>query len=288
MNALRTTFLLAALTVLLVLVGKALGGTAGMVIALVFAGVMNVGSYWFSDKLVLSMSGAKAVSEQEAPELYETVRFLAKRAGMPMPKVYIMETDTPNAFATGRSPNHAAVAATTGLLRIMNRDELAGVLGHELSHVRHRDTLISAIAATMAGAIAMIANMAQWAMLFGGFGGGDDDEGAGGFIGALAMMILAPLAATLIQLAVSRSREYGADSGGAELTGHPLWLASALRKLESANRSQPVETAVEHPSTAHLFIVNPLAGHKLAQLFSTHPPTEDRIRRLEDMAAHRR
>ena len=288
MNALRTTFLLAALTVLLVLVGKALGGTAGMVIALVFAGVMNVGSYWFSDKLVLSMSGAKAVSEQEQPELYETVRFLAQRAGMPMPKVYIMETDTPNAFATGRSPNHAAVAATTGLLRIMNRDELAGVLGHELSHVRHRDTLISAIAATMAGAIAMIANMAQWAMLFGGFGGGDDDEGAGGFIGALAMMILAPLAASLIQLAVSRSREYGADTGGAELTGHPLWLASALRKLESANRSQPVETAVEHPSTAHLFIVNPLAGHKLARLFSTHPPTEDRIRRLEDMAAHRR
>lgn len=287
MNALRTTLLLAGLTVLLVLVGKALGGTAGMVIALVFAGVMNVGSYWFSDKLVLSMYGAKPVSQQDAPELYDTVRFLAQRAGMPMPKVYIMQSETPNAFATGRSPNHAAVAATTGLLRIMNRDELAGVLGHELSHVRHRDTLVSAIAATMAGAIAMIANMAQWAMLFGGFGRSDDDEGAGGLIGALAMMILAPLAATLIQLAVSRSREYGADRGGAELTGHPLWLASALRKLESANRSEPMQAAVQHPSTAHLFIVNPLSGHKLAQLFSTHPPTDDRIRRLEDMAHHR-
>lgn len=287
MNALRTTLLLAGLTVLLVLVGKALGGTAGMVIALVFAGVMNVGSYWFSDKLVLSMYGAKPVSQHDAPELYDTVRFLAQRAGMPMPKVYIIQSETPNAFATGRSPDHAAVAATIGLLRIMNRDELAGVLGHELSHVRHRDTLISAIAATMAGAIAMIANMAQWAMLFGGFGRSDDDEGAGGIIGALAMMILAPLAATLIQLAVSRSREYGADSGGAELTGHPLWLASALRKLESANRSEPMQAAVEHPSTAHLFIVNPLSGHKLAQLFSTHPPTDDRIRRLEAMAQHR-
>ncbi len=284
MNALRTTFLLAALTVLLVLVGKLLGGTAGMVIALVLAAVMNLGSYWFSDKMVLSMHGAREVDANSAPELYETVAFLARRAGMTMPRVYIMESDTPNAFATGRSPEHAAVAATTGLLRIMNRDELAGVLGHELSHVRHRDTLISAIAATMAGAIAMIANMAQWAMLFGGFRGSDDEEGAGGIIGGLAMMILAPLAASLIQLAVSRSREYGADRGGAELTGNPLWLASALRKLESANRMEPMQSAVNNPSTAHLFIVNPLSGHRLAQLFSTHPPTEERIRRLEAMA----
>lgn len=283
MNAVRTTLLLSGLTVLLVLVGKAIGGSAGMVLALGLAGIMNFGSYWYSDRMVLSMHGARAVSEQDAPELYRAVRELARRADMPMPAVYIMESDTPNAFATGRDPEHAAVAATTGLLRLMNSEELNGVLAHELSHVRHRDTLISAIAATFAGAIAMIANMAQWAMLFGGLRGGDRDEG-GGIVGALATMILAPIAATLIQLAVSRSREYGADAGGAELSGNPLGLASALRKLEQANHAQPMESAASHPATAHLFIVNPLSGLNMAKLFSTHPPTEERIRRLEAMA----
>ncbi len=281
MNTVRTTLLLAALTGLLLAAGKLVGGNAGMLVALVFAGVMNIGSYWYSDRLVLSMYRAREAGPQEEPELHAVVRDLAQRAGMPMPRVYVIDTGTPNAFATGRDPRHAAVAATRGLLRMMNREELAGVLAHELSHVRHRDTLVSAIAATLAGAIAMLATMAQWALLFGGFAGEDDD---GGIFGALAMMILAPLAASLIQLAVSRSREYGADAGAAQLTGHPLWLVNALRKLESANRSEPIPAAVQHPSTAHLFIVNPLAGHRLANLFSTHPATEDRISRLEAMA----
>lgn len=283
MNAIRTTLLLAGLTVLLVFVGNAIGGTAGMIIALIFAAVMNVGSYWFSDKMVLRLYKAQPVGPNDAPELYSVVKELAHSAHMPMPKVYIIESDTPNAFATGRNPDHAAVAATSGLLRLMNRQELTGVLAHELSHVRHRDTLISAIAATFAGAIAMIANIAQWTMLFGGFRG-DDDEGGAGVLGALATMILAPIAAMLIQMAVSRSREFGADKGGAELTGNPLWLASALRKLESANQATPMRTAADNPATAHLFIVNPLSGLNLAKLFSTHPPTEERIRRLEAMA----
>jgi heat shock protein HtpX len=284
MNAVRTTLLLAGLTVLLVFIGHVLGGTAGMVIALVFAGAMNFGSYWFSDRMVLKMHGAQAVTEAQAPQLYGIVRELATRAKMPMPAVYIMQTDTPNAFATGRNPEHAAVAATTGLLRLMNREELTGVLAHELSHVRHRDTLISAIAATFAGAIAMIANMAQWTMLFGGLQGDDEDEGAGGLVGGLVMMIIAPIAAALIQMAISRSREYGADAGGAQLSGNPLGLASALRKLEAGNQSEPMPSAAHNPSTAHLFIVNPLGGLSLAKLFSTHPSTEDRIKRLEAMA----
>jgi len=282
MNALRTTLLLGALTGVLLFAGKLIGGNAGMIIALVLAGVMNIGSYWFSDRLVLSMYRAREAGPDEEPQLHEVVRDLARRADMPMPRVYVIDTESPNAFATGRNPQYAAVAATRGLLRMMNREELTGVLAHELSHVRHRDTLISAIAATLAGAIAMLASMAQWALLFGGFAG-DDDEG-GGILGALAMMILAPLAATLIQMAVSRSREFGADAGAAKLTGHPRWLVGALRKLESANRSEPMRAAVEHPSTAHLFIVNPLAGHRLAKLFSTHPSTEERISRLEAMA----
>lgn len=282
MNALRTTFLLAGLTVLLVLVGDAIGGTGGMVIALVFAAVMNFGSYWYSDRMVLSMHGARRVDAQQAPELYRAVQELSRRANLPMPAVYIMESDTPNAFATGRNPEHAAVAATTGLLRLLNRDELYGVLAHELAHVRHRDTLISAIAATFAGAIAMIANMAQWAMLFGGFRGNDNDSG--GLLGGIAMMILAPIAATLIQMAVSRSREYGADAGGAEIAGNPHGLASALRKLEQANQAHPMRSAARNPATAHLFIVNPLSGLNVGKLFSTHPSTEDRIRRLEAMA----
>jgi heat shock protein HtpX len=284
-NAFRTTLLLAALTGLLLVIGQALGGRAGMVIALVLAGVMNLGSYWFSDKLVLSWYRAREVGSGDAPELYAVVQELAQRAHMPMPRVYVVPADTPNAFATGRNPEHAAVAATSGLLNILDREELTGVLAHELSHVRHRDTLISAIAATVAGAIAMIANMAQWALIF-GFGRGDQDEGAGGLVGALVMMIIAPIAASLIQLAVSRSREYAADDGGAELA-NPLWLASALRKLEQANRRLPMVQAQSHPSSAHLFIVNPLKGDSLAKLFSTHPPIEDRIRRLEAIARHR-
>lgn len=281
MNALRTTVLLAGLTVLLVLVGGALGGRGGMVIALVFAAVMNFGSYWFSDRLVLKMHGAREASASDAPELYNVVRELARSAQLPMPRVYVMESDTPNAFATGRNPEHAAVAATTGLLRLMNREELRGVLAHELAHVRHRDTLISAVAATFAGAITMLANMAQWAMLFGGLRG-DDDEGPG-LLGGLAMMILAPLAAALIQMAVSRSREFAADKGGAEICGNPMGLANALRKLEQANQQQPMNTAARNPGTAHLFIINPLAGVNIGKLFSTHPPTAERIQRLEAM-----
>ena len=248
MNTLRTTFLLAGLTVLLVLVGKALGGAAGMVLALGFAVVMNFGSYWYSDRLVLKMHGARAVGEKDAPELYRAVRELAQRAKLPMPAVYIMQSDTPNAFATGRDPEHAAVAATTGLMRIMNRDELRGVLAHELAHVRHRDTLISAIAATFAGAIAMIANFAQFAMIFGGMRGNDNDNG-GGLLGSLAMMILAPIAATLIQLAVSRSREYGADAGGAEICGNPMGLpthcANWSRRITPS--PWPVQRATRRP-----------------------------------------
>ncbi|MDA3923043.1 MAG: zinc metalloprotease HtpX [Salinisphaera sp.] len=284
MNALRTTALLAGLTVLLVLVGKLLGGTGGMAIALVLAAAMNLGSYWFSDRMVLKMHGARAVTEADAPKLYGVVRDLAQRAGLPMPAVYIMESDTPNAFATGRNPSHAAVAATSGLLRMMTREELRGVLAHELAHVRHRDTLISALAATFAGAIAMIANMAQWAMLFGGLRGNQNDNGGPGLIGGLATMILAPLAATMIQMAVSRSREFGADKGGAEISGNPMGLASALRKLEQANHASPMESATRNPATAHMFIVNPLAGVSIGKLFSTHPPTAERIARLEAMA----
>lgn len=283
-NTLRTTLLLAGLTGLLLLAGHAIGGNSGMIIALLLAAVMNFGSYWFSDKLVLSTYRAQPVEADDAPVLHSVVRDLAQRAGMPMPKVYIIQTPTPNAFATGRNPDHAAVAVTTGLLDRMDREELAGVLAHELSHVRHRDTLVSAIAATIAGAIAMLANMAQWALIFGLGRGSNDREGAGGVFGVLLMMIVAPLAAGLIQMAVSRSREYGADQGGAELCGNPLWLARALRKLEQGNRRAPMPAASEHPATAHLFIVNPLTGASLARLFSTHPPTEERIRRLEAMA----
>lgn len=284
MNTLRTTVLLACLTALLLILGKALGGNVGLVVALIFAVVMNFGSYWFSDKLVLRMYRAQPVGPDEAPELCSVVKELAGQAKMPMPAVYLIDTDTPNAFATGRNPKHAAVAATTGLLRLMNHEELTGVLAHELSHVRHRDTLVSAIAATLAGAITMLANIAQWMLIFGGLQGEDEEQGGGGLLGALAMMILAPIAATLIQLAITRSRELSADRGGAELTGNPLWLAGALRKLEQANERTPMRAAAEHPASAHLFIVNPLHGLKLARLFATHPPIEERIRRLEDMA----
>ncbi len=279
MNALRTTLLLALLTCLLVLAGGAIGGRSGMTMALVMAGVMNFVSYWFSDKIVLSMYGAREVGEQDYPEFYAMVRQLAIQAGMPMPRVYLIESDTPNAFATGRNPEHAAVAATTGIMRILTRDELMGVMAHELSHVRHRDILISSIAATIAGAITYLAHMAQWAAMFGG--GRDSDDEGGGALGLIFMAILGPIAAMLIQMAISRSREYEADRGGAEISGNPLYLAGALRKLEMANRQIPMDA---NPATAHMFIVNPLTGGGLLSLFSTHPPLEERIRRLETMA----
>ncbi|TWJ18076.1 zinc metalloprotease HtpX [Geobacter argillaceus] len=279
MNMLRTTVLLALLTGLLVMAGAAIGGRSGMTFALVMAGVMNFVSYWFSDKIVLAMYGAHEVSEAEQPGFYSMVRQLAVQAGMPMPRVYIIDSDTPNAFATGRNPDHAAVAATTGIMRILSREELLGVMAHELTHVRNRDILISSIAATIAGAITYLAHMAQWAAIFGG--GRDRDEEGGGAIGMLAMAIIAPLAAMLIQMAISRSREYGADKGGAEISGNPLYLAGALRKLEMANQQIPMDA---NPATAHMFIVNPLTGNGIMSLFSTHPPIEERVRRLEEMA----
>lgn len=279
MNTLKTTFLLALLSVLLVMAGGAIGGQGGMLIALVMAGVMNLVSYWFSDRIVLAMYGAKEITEADNPEFYGLVRQLAERAGLPMPRVCIIPSDTPNAFATGRNPQHAAVAATTGILRVLSREELAGVMAHELSHVKHRDILISSIAATVAGAITYLAQMAQWAAIFGG--GRDRDGEGGGVFGMLVMAIVAPLAALLIQMAISRSREYEADRGGAELSGNPLYLANALRKLDAANRRLPMEQAT--PASAHMFIVNPLTGGGLMSLFSTHPPMEERVRRLEGM-----
>jgi heat shock protein HtpX len=278
MNTLKTTFLLALLTVLLVLAGGAIGGRSGMTFALIMAGVMNFVSYWFSDKIVLAMYGARQVTEADYPEFYGLVRQLAVQTGIPTPKVYIIESDTPNAFATGRNPEHAAVAATTGILRILSKEELLGVMAHELAHVKHRDILISSIAATVAGAITYLAHMAQWAAIFGG--GRDRDEEGGGLLGLLVMAIVAPLAAMLIQMAISRSREFEADKGGAAFSGNPLYLASALRKLEMANRQIPMDA---NPATAHMFIVNPLTGGGLMSLFSTHPPIEERIRRLEAM-----
>lgn len=283
MNLFRTTLLLTVLTGLLLVAGQLLGGQTGMMFALVLAVVMNFGAYWFSDKIVLSMYGAQEVGPHDAPELYGIVQELARRGNLPMPRVYVIHNDTPNAFATGRSPEHAAVAATTGILRILSREELAGVMAHELAHVQHRDTLISAIAATIAGAISMLANMAQWALIF-GMGRQNGQENGGSVLGTLVMMLLAPIAAALIQMAVSRTREYAADARGAALCGNPLWLANALRKLELGNRRIPMHQAESNPATAHLFIVNPLQGNSLANLFSTHPPIEERVRRLEEMA----
>lgn len=281
MNTLKTTFFMVLLTVLLVFAGGAMGGQNGAMFAFIFALIMNGVSYWFSDKIVLRMYRAQPVTEAEAPELYSIVADLAMRARMPMPKVYIIDNPTPNAFATGRNPNHAAVAVTTGIMKILNREELTGVLAHELSHVRHRDILIGTIAATVAGAISMIANMAQWALIFGGFGGRSDDRegGANPFV-AIIMIILAPIAAMLIQMAISRSREYEADAGGAKLCGNPLWLAQALRKLDLGNKRIPMDA---NPATAHMFIVSPLHGGGVMSLFSTHPPMEERIARLEGM-----
>jgi heat shock protein HtpX len=278
-NRFKTVLLLGGLTALLVLIGSLLGGRAGMIIAFGLAVAMNFGSYWFSDKIVLSIYKAQEVTDREDPELYGIVRQLADRAGLPMPRVYMIPQESPNAFATGRNPDHAVVAVTYGLRRLMNREELAGVLAHEMSHIKDRDILVSSIAATLAGAVMILANMAQWAALF-GFGG-SDEEGGGGIIGLLATAIFAPIAAVLIQMAVSRSREYLADSEGAQLLGRPEALASALNKLGAASRRQPLRA---NPSTAHMFIVNPLSGQRLAGLFASHPPLEERIARLRSMA----
>lgn len=283
MNKLKTTFFLASLAVLFVAVGSLIGGQSGATVAFVIALVMNVGAYWFSDKIVLRMYSAKQVSEAEAPVLHRIVRNLATRAQLPMPKVYLIENDAPNAFATGRDPAHAAVAATTGILRILTEEELTGVMAHELSHVAHRDILISTVAATIAGAISYLAHMLQWTLMFGG--GDREDRHPLSFVAEIAIMILAPIAATLIHLAVSRSREYDADEGGAQLCGQPLMLAAALRKLEVGVQRIPMQA---NPSTAHLFIVSPLTGGGVLSLFSTHPPMEARIARLEAMAGIRR
>ena len=275
MNTAKTAVLMVGLTLLLVGAGGVLGGRQGVTIAFVAAVVMNFTSYWFSDKIVLRMYRAQEVDERGAPELYGVVRDLAMKAGLPMPKVYVIPSDAPNAFATGRNPNHAAVAATRGILRLLTREELAGVMAHELAHVKNRDILIGTIAATIAGAISLLA---QFAFLF---GGGRSDENRGGVIGLIAMMIVAPIAAALIQMAVSRSREYEADRTGAQIAGNPMALANALRKLEMAARRTPLDA---NPATAHMFIVNPLRGGGMKKLFSTHPQMEDRIRRLEAMA----
>jgi heat shock protein HtpX len=281
MNVLKTFFLLTGLMALFLVVGRVLGGQTGMVYAFIFACVMNLGSYWFSDKIILATYGAKPVTEGDHPKLIRAVRSLAQKANIPEPRVYIIESDVPNAFATGRSPQHAAVAATTGILNILDDEELEGVLGHELTHVLHRDILISTIAATLAGAIMMLANMARWGALFGGFSSRDGESRNSG-LELIVLAILAPLAATLIQLAVSRSREYDADQGGATLTGDPMSLANALRKISVGNAEADVPLTTS-PATAHMFICNPLSGRGIAALFSTHPPTAERIKRLEAM-----
>lgn len=275
-NMFKTVVLLGALTGLLVVFGDYFGGTQGMVIAFLFALIMNFGSYWYSDKIVLRMYRAREVTEAEAPELVRMVRSLSQRAQLPMPRVYIVPVATPNAFATGRNPQHAAVAVTEGILRIMDYDQLEGVVAHELGHVKNRDTLISAVAATLAGVVMMLAYMARWAAIFGGVGGRDDDRG-GGILGLLAMSILGPLAAAVIQMAISRTREFQADASAARLTKKPNALASALERLQSAAERTPFNV---NPATSHLFIVNPLSGRSLLRLFSTHPPVEERVKRL--------
>jgi heat shock protein HtpX len=281
-SALKTTMLLAALTGLIMLIGGLLGGHGGMEIAFIIALAMNFFSYWFSDKMVLRAYGAQPLDESNAPELYSIVQELAEEARIPMPRLYLIDTDTPNAFATGRNPKHAAVAVTRGIMRLCPREELKGVLSHELSHVINRDILISSIAATLAAVVMMLGSWMRWAAIFGGFGGRDNEGRGGGGLELIVMAILAPFAAMLIQLAISRTREYAADASGARLSHHPLYLAHALRKLEMANERMPMADAT--PATAHLFIVNPLRAGMLARLFSTHPPLEERIRRLERMA----
>jgi heat shock protein HtpX len=281
MNTLKTVVLLTFLTVLLVFVGGAIGGRSGMVIAFAMALVMNFVSYWFSDKIVLSMYRAQPVTEVQEPELYGSVRRLSQKAGLPMPKVYIIPDESMNAFATGRNPEHGVVAVTHGIKRALDREELEGVLAHELSHIKHRDILTGTIVATIAGAISMLAQMAQWAMIFGGGSRRDDDEGGSSPIVAIVMMIVAPIAAMLVQMAISRTREYEADKGGAAIAGNPFGLANALLKLERGAQVVPLHDA--KPATAHMFIVNPLTGGGLMNLFSTHPPIAERVKRLKEM-----
>jgi len=281
-SILKTTFLLGALTGLLMFIGGMVGGRHGVEMAFIIAVGMNFFSYWFSDKMVLAAYGAKPIDEASAPEVYAIVKELSQAAGIPMPRLYLIDSDTPNAFATGRNPKHAAVAVTRGIMRICTRDEIKGVLAHELSHVINRDILTSSIAATLAGAIMMLGTWLRWGAIF-GLGSRDEDE-RGGIIGLVIAGILAPIAASLIQLAISRTREYQADASGAKLSHHPLYLANALRKLESSNERMPMDAG---QATAHLFIVNPLSAEGMSRLFSTHPPIEERIRRLEQMAAGR-
>lgn len=277
MNWAKTFLLMGVLTALLVLIGDLVAGQSGMITALVLAGLMNFFSYWYSDKIVLMMYGAREVDESEAPRLYSIVRKLTMQAGLPMPRVYIVPADQPNAFATGRDPSHAAVAVTDGILRLLDNEELEGVIAHELAHVKHRDILVGTIAATIAGAIMMISRMALW------FGGrADDRDRNGNALALLLAMIIAPIAALLIQMAISRSREFGADEGGARICGKPLALARALAKLERSARMMPMDA---NPATAHMFIVNPFSARGIANLFSTHPPIEERIARLQEMAA---
>ena len=280
-NQFKTTVLLAALTVLIVLIGRMFGGNQGMMIAFIFAMLMNFGSYWFSDKIVLAMYRAKELTPSEAPEIHQMVAELAQSAGLPKPRIYLIPNDTPNAFATGRNPEHAVVAVTQGIVKLLQPDELKGVLAHELGHVRNRDILIGSIAATLAGVVMMLASMARFAAIF-GIGGSDDDRG-GNIFGLILMSILAPLAAMLIQMAISRSREYLADETGAHLAGTPQSLASALEKLSYASKRIPMQDA--KPATAHMFTVNPLSGGGFSKWFSTHPPIEERIRRLRTMAS---
>jgi heat shock protein HtpX len=275
-NQVRTTILLAVMTALILWIGQIFGGRQGMIIALLLAAGMNFFSYWYSDKMVLKMYHAREVDPAQVPELYEIVQTLSRNAGLPMPKLFVVPSETPNAFATGRNPEHAVVAVTQGLLKIMDRDEVSGVLAHELAHVKNRDILIGSIAATMAGAIMVLASMARWTAIFGG-GARSDDKGGGGAIGLIAMSILAPLAAMVIQMAISRSREYLADSSGSRFAGNSEGLARALEKLGRYSKKLPMHA---NPSTAHMFTVNPLSGRSLMSLFSTHPPLEERIARL--------
>jgi heat shock protein HtpX len=279
-NTFKTAFLLTALTLLLMFIGRYFGGQSGMILALAFAVVMNFVSYFFSDKIALAMYRAQPVTREQLPRAYQTVERLTQKIGIPMPKIYVIPTDSPNAFATGRNPSHASVAVTHGILGLLNDEELEGVLAHELGHVNNRDILISSVAATIAGAITMLASMGKWAMIFGGYGSRDREERGGGGLAALLMLFVAPIAASLIQLAVSRSREYQADASGAHYTGNPYALASALQKLDAYSRRMPLQAS---PSTAHLFIIQPFLGMNagmFANLFSTHPPIAKRIERL--------
>jgi heat shock protein HtpX len=276
MNTIKTTLLMTILTVLLVLAGNLLGGQTGMIIAFAFAIMMNVGTYWFSDKVVLKMYKAQELDRNQYADIYAMTEEMTGRAGIPMPAMYMIRGEQPNAFATGRDPEHAAVALTEGIVRLLNRDELRGVIAHELAHIRNRDILVATIAATLAGAITMMANMAQWAFIFGA-GRSSDDRG-GNPIAAIAMIIVMPIAATMVQLAISRQREFMADAVGAEMSGNPLSLANALKSLHTASQQIPMQAT---PATAHLFIVNPFTARGLAKLFSTHPPMEERIAKLE-------